>query len=56
MSLQRRVRKFAKGRKVVCLTPFLPSLLNGMIMRNDAGPIEFISLLMNMMNMLQRSG
>ena len=45
IKIQKRVRDFAGGRKVICLSPFLSTHIKGIHMRNDAGPIEFLSLL-----------
>ena len=45
--IQEAVRVFAKDKHVICLAPFLSMHLSGIKMRNDAGPIEFLSLLSN---------
>lgn len=46
-NIQENVKQFAQGKKVVCLAPFLPTHPLGIAMRNDAGPVEFLSLLKN---------
>lgn len=43
--IQEDVRAFAKDKRIICLAPFLSTHVSGIKMRNDAGPIEFLSLL-----------
>lgn len=43
--IQETVKKFAKGQRVICLSPFLSTHMSGIEMRNDAGPIQFLALL-----------
>lgn len=44
---EKQVKAFAKERQVICLSPFIGTHIPGIIVRNDAGPIEFLQLLKN---------